>query len=59
MLILAKSILGLTLGFIIAIITGFIVIPLIKMLNGRQTVSEYINKRHLKCLPHSNYYYLY
>ena len=46
MLILAKSILGLTLGFIIAIITGFIVIPLIKMLNARQTVSEYINKRH-------------
>ena len=48
MLILAKSILGLTLGFIIAIITGFIVIPLIKMLNARQTVSEYINKRHLQ-----------
>ena len=48
MLILAKSILGLTLGFIIAILTGFIVIPLIKMLNARQTVSEYINKRHLK-----------
>ncbi len=46
MLILAKSILGLTLGFIIAIITGFIVIALIKMLNARQTVSEYINKRH-------------
>jgi phospho-N-acetylmuramoyl-pentapeptide-transferase len=46
MLILAKSILGLTLGFIIAIITGLIVIPLIKMLNARQTVSEYINKRH-------------
>lgn len=48
MLILAKSILGLTLGFIIAIITGIIVIPLIKMLNARQTVSEYINKRHQK-----------
>ena len=48
MLILAKSILGLTLGFIIAIITGLIVIPLIKMLNARQTVSEYINKRHQK-----------
>ena len=45
MLILAKSILGLTLGFIMAIITGIIVIPLIKMLNARQTVSEYINKQ--------------
>ena len=48
MLILAKSILGLTLGFIIAIIVGLIIIPLIRMLNARQTVSEYINKRHLK-----------
>ena len=46
MLILAKSILGLTLGFIIAIAVGLVAIPLIKMLNARQTVSAYINKRH-------------
>ncbi len=46
MLILAKSILGLTLGFVIAIAVGLVAIPLIKLLNARQTVSAYINKRH-------------
>lgn len=46
MLILAKSILGITLGFIIAIISGLIVIPLIKKLNARQIVSKFINERH-------------
>lgn len=48
MLILAKSILGLTLGFVIAIIIGLIIIPVLKQLKAGQNVSRLINKRHLK-----------
>lgn len=48
MLILAKSILGLTLGFIISIIAGFVLIPILRKLKAGQTVSNFINKRHLK-----------
>lgn len=48
MLILAKSILGLTLGFILAIVTGFIIVPFMKKIKAGQTVSRLINKRHLQ-----------
>lgn len=48
MLILAKSILGLTLGFVIAIVVGLIIIPVLKQLKAGQSVSRLINKRHLK-----------
>ncbi|MCH5166688.1 MAG: phospho-N-acetylmuramoyl-pentapeptide-transferase [Erysipelotrichales bacterium] len=48
MLILAKSILGLTLGFVIAIIVGLLIIPVLKQLKAGQNVSKLINKRHLK-----------
>ena len=48
MLLLAKSILGLTLGFVLAIVIGLVLIPMLRKLNARQTVSEFINKRHLK-----------
>ncbi len=48
MLILAKSILGLTLGFVIAIVVGLIIIPVLKQLKAGQNVSRLINKRHLK-----------
>lgn len=48
MLILAKSILGLTLGFVLAIIVGLIIIPVLKELKAGQSVSRLINKRHLK-----------
>ena len=48
MLILAKSILCLTLGFVLAIITGFLVIPMLRRLKAGQTVSRLINERHLK-----------
>ena len=46
MLILAKSILGLTLGFVLAIIIGLLIIPVLKKLKAGQTVSNLINKRH-------------
>lgn len=48
MLILAKSILGLMLGFVLALISGFILIPLLKKLYIGQSVSHLINARHLK-----------
>ena len=46
MLILAKSALAITLGFVLSICVGLVVIPMMKKLNARQTVSEFINKRH-------------
>lgn len=48
MLILAKSILGLTLGFVLAIIIGLLIIPVLRSLKAGQSVSRLINKRHLK-----------
>jgi len=48
MLILAKSILGLTLGFVLAIVVGLILIPVLRNLKAGQSVSRLINKRHLK-----------
>ncbi len=48
MLILAKSVLGLMLGFVLSLITAVILIPLLKKLKAGQTVSRLINKRHLK-----------
>ena len=48
MLILAKSILSITLGLVISIVVGLIVLPFLRKLNARQTVSNLINKRHLK-----------
>ena len=44
MLILAKSILGLTLGFVLAIIVGLIIIPVLRQLKAGQSVSKLINK---------------
>ena len=48
MLILAKSILSITLGLVISIVVGLIALPFLRKLNARQTVSNLINKRHLK-----------
>ncbi len=48
MLILAKSILGLMLGFVLSLITAVILIPLLKKLHVGQSVSHLINERHLK-----------
>lgn len=48
MLILAKSILALTLGFVLAVIIGLLIIPVLKQLKLGQSVSRTINKRHLK-----------
>ncbi len=47
MLILAKAAMALMLGFILAIITGLILIPILKKLKAKQHVSQYIGERHL------------
>lgn len=48
MLILAKAMMAIMLGFICAIICGVIFIPIIKKLNIGQNVCDLISKRHLK-----------
>ncbi len=48
MLILAKSILGLMLGFVLSLIISMISIPLLRKFKLGQSVSHLINERHLK-----------
>jgi len=48
MLILAKTALAMMLGFIFAIITGLVIIPILKKINFRQHVSSLIGERHLQ-----------
>lgn len=48
MLILAKSVLAIMLGFIISVITGFIVIPILKKINFKQKINSYLNENHKK-----------
>ena len=48
MLILAKSVLGLMLGFVLSLVAAVILIPLLKKLQVGQSVSKLINERHLK-----------
>ena len=48
MLILAKSVLGLMLGFVLSLVAAVILIPLLKKLHVGQSVSKLINERHLK-----------
>jgi len=48
MLILAKAAMAMMLGFVLSIILGLILIPLLKKFHIGQNVSHTINKRHLK-----------
>lgn len=48
MLILAKSVLGLMLGFVLSLITAVILIPALRKFHIGQSVSRLINKRHLE-----------
>ncbi len=48
MLILAKAAMAILLGFVLAIITGVILIPILKKFHIGQYVSHYIGERHLK-----------
>ncbi len=47
MLILAKSTMAMMLGFVLAIVTGIIIIPWLRKLNAKQSVSLKISKTHL------------
>lgn len=46
MLVLAKSVLAMMIGFIIAIIFGYVLIPLLKKFKIGQNVSEYLSEQH-------------
>ena len=46
MLILAKSILGLMIGFFVSVILGLILIPLLRRLNFKQNISVFTAFRH-------------
>ena len=48
MLILAKTILGIMLGFILSIVTGLILIPILRKNKLGQSTSKLINERHIK-----------
>ena len=47
MLIITKATLAIMIGFIMALIAGFTLIPPLKKLNFRQNVSKTVGKRHL------------
>lgn len=46
MLILAKAVLSMMIGFIISVLLGAIAIPLLKKMNVKQNVSTYLEKKH-------------
>ncbi len=48
MLILAKAILSLMIGFVLSVILGHFLIPLLKKLNFGQKLSTYLEKKHKK-----------
>lgn len=48
MLILAKTILAIMLGFVMSVIMGFILIPILKKINFKQKINTLINKRHME-----------
>ena len=46
MLILAKASLAMMVAFIISVVFGFIMIPVLKKLNVKQTLSVFLEKKH-------------
>lgn len=46
MLVLTKAVLALMIGFILSIIIGLIIIPLLKKINVKQVESTYLSKKH-------------
>lgn len=48
MLLLAKTAMAILLGFVLSIVTGLILIPLLKHFHIGQYVSHYVGERHLK-----------
>ena len=48
MLILTKSLMAIMIGFILSLITAFILIPILKKLKIRQSLSVYLERSHTK-----------
>lgn len=48
MLILAKTTLAIMLGFVLSVIVGFIIIPILKKIHFSQKINTLINKRHME-----------
>lgn len=48
MLILAKTTLAIMLGFVLSVIAGFIILPLIKKAQFNQKINSFVNERHQK-----------
>ena len=48
MLILTKSLMAVMIGFILSLITAFILIPILKKLKIRQSLSVYLERSHTK-----------
>lgn len=48
MLILTKSVLALMVGFLLAVIVGLILIPILKKINFGQRISDYVGESHRK-----------
>ena len=46
MLILTKSVLAMMIGFIIAMVFGYLLIPVLKKMKVKQNVSEYLSEQH-------------
>jgi len=48
MYLLTKSVLAIMLGFVSAVVLGFILIPMLKKLHAGQRISDYVGERHIK-----------
>ncbi len=48
MLVLAKAMLSLMIGFVLSIITGLILVPFLKKKKAKQNVSIFLKERHKK-----------
>lgn len=48
MLILAKTTLAIMLGFVLSVIAGFIILPLVKRAHFNQKINTFVNERHQK-----------
>ena len=48
MLVLAKAMLSLMIGFILSIIAGLVIIPILKKKKAKQNVSVFLKKSHSK-----------
>ncbi len=48
MLIISKAVLAMMIGFVLSIITGYVIIPLLKKFKAKQHISEYMVETHTK-----------